>query len=351
MKKIYVIHSGCQHVNQSALAFQENMMLEKFISSFLIKDYGIDWYKFFKNKNIQKIISLKETKGIDPRYIINHPYYEFVEVIIKIIIGNNSYTADKLSSWRDIGFAKNIIKYIDIDCLGVFGFPNNMLEVFKKVGKNPIKIIEQPIGYSRAAIEIFEEEKYINPDFADSITYANKSDIYLERIDEELNLTNVICVPSEFVKLSLVKYGYPSEKIKMNPYGSYLKAIAKKDVAVNLKRNLTVLFVGQISQRKGIKYLLDAVKNIKNKDKNSIKFILVGKIFGDGNWMRNYKEYIDEYYPVVPRNEMKSIYEKSDIFVLPSLFEGSALVVYEALAHGMACIVTPNTGADMIIDQ
>ena len=35
----------------------------------------------------------------------------------------------------------------------------------------------------------------------------------------------------------------------------------------------------------------------------------------------------------------------ADVFVFPSLFEGSAVVTYEALACGLPCIVTPEAGS------
>ena len=36
---------------------------------------------------------------------------------------------------------------------------------------------------------------------------------------------------------------------------------------------------------------------------------------------------------------------EADVFVFPSLFEGSAVVTYEALACGLPSVVTPNAGS------
>jgi glycosyltransferase involved in cell wall biosynthesis len=47
----------------------------------------------------------------------------------------------------------------------------------------------------------------------------------------------------------------------------------------------------------------------------------------------------------VPDDKVPKIYRRSDVFVLPSLEEGSALVVYEAMASGLPCIVTPECGS------
>ncbi len=47
----------------------------------------------------------------------------------------------------------------------------------------------------------------------------------------------------------------------------------------------------------------------------------------------------------MPRTEVKEEFRKADIFILPSLFEGSAEVTYEALATGLPVITTAATGS------
>jgi glycosyltransferase involved in cell wall biosynthesis len=47
----------------------------------------------------------------------------------------------------------------------------------------------------------------------------------------------------------------------------------------------------------------------------------------------------------VPRSEVEKHYEWADVFLLPSICEGSATVVYEAMAKALPVICTPNTGS------
>ena len=47
----------------------------------------------------------------------------------------------------------------------------------------------------------------------------------------------------------------------------------------------------------------------------------------------------------VPRSRIAEEYENADVFVLPSISEGSATVCYEALAMGLPVITTPNAGS------
>ena len=52
-----------------------------------------------------------------------------------------------------------------------------------------------------------------------------------------------------------------------------------------------------------------------------------------------------EYIGRIPHEQIFEYFDINDVFILPSLAEGSSLSVYEALASGMPCVVTRNTGS------
>jgi glycosyltransferase involved in cell wall biosynthesis len=60
-----------------------------------------------------------------------------------------------------------------------------------------------------------------------------------------------------------------------------------------------------------------------------------------GNELRQYVEVVG----AVPRDQVCGHLQWADVFLLPSICEGSATVVYEALASGLPVICTPNTGS------
>jgi glycosyltransferase involved in cell wall biosynthesis len=102
-----------------------------------------------------------------------------------------------------------------------------------------------------------------------------------------------------------------------------------------------ILFVGQLSQRKGIKYLLEAVKQLRIPQ---LELTLVGGIVGSGKGLIAYR---DDFQHVdnVPHYEVHHYFQRADVFVYPSLHEGSAIAIYEALASGLPVITTPNSGS------
>jgi len=107
-----------------------------------------------------------------------------------------------------------------------------------------------------------------------------------------------------------------------------------------------VLFVGRFEYQKNIFNLLEAIKNIEN-----IQLILVG----NGTFKDQIQEKIKkENLPVdimgnVPFSELKSLYQSVDLFVLPSLFEGTPKVLLEAMSCSLPVLATNVEGTKEII--
>ena len=107
------------------------------------------------------------------------------------------------------------------------------------------------------------------------------------------------------------------------------------------RSSCTFLFAGGISQRKGIKYLLEAWRRIRRP---GWRLQLLGPLPRDLGPLR---PYLDEVEPLgrVAHSEMPARMAAADVFVFPSLFEGSAVVTYEALACGLPSVVSPEAGS------
>ena len=67
-------------------------------------------------------------------------------------------------------------------------------------------------------------------------------------------------------------------------------------------------------------------------------------IAGDGEALKQYRD-IFTHIRNVPYSELPRYYQSADIFVYPSLHEGSALAIYEALASGLPVVTTFNSGS------
>ncbi len=108
--------------------------------------------------------------------------------------------------------------------------------------------------------------------------------------------------------------------------------------------SLALLYVGYLRHEKGLYYLLDAMKMLK-ENMDNVKLTIVG----DGNILRDLKLRAHElnisdcvkFEGHVPIGErLFSVYREHDIFILPSISEGTPRVLLEAMCNGLAVIAT-----------
>src|SRR6185437_4891034 len=90
------------------------------------------------------------------------------------------------------------------------------------------------------------------------------------REEAEYRQADAITLPSQFTMRSFVEMGVPREKLRLVPYGVNLTSYRRSTRAAD---NFRVLFVGQLSVRKGIHYLLEVFQRADLPDSD---LVLVG---------------------------------------------------------------------------
>lgn len=163
----------------------------------------------------------------------------------------------------------------------------------------------------------------------------------------EYEEADYILLPSEFVKRSFIEKGFPEEKLLKVPYG--FTNPVKSEISptpLNKTKGFTILYVGTISIRKGIRYLIDAFNKLDVKFK---RLIIVGPDANDGALTGVYLDSSVSFTGVLKDQQLVEAYKAADVFCLPSIEDGFGLVLGEALSFGLPIITTCNTGADDII--
>ncbi|MCB9188164.1 MAG: glycosyltransferase family 4 protein [Flavobacteriales bacterium] len=225
----------------------------------------------------------------------------------------------------------------------IYSFNGASLELFETYKDTSLKVLEQTIA------PFFKEMEILEPHFSSlsnwslgELNYHSKpSQEFANRELEEMKLADKIICASDFVKDSMIELGVSSSKIKVVPYGVNLDFFQRrKEYSIHKNRKLKVLTVGRIGVRKGAHHVLEIAKRMKN----IAEFTMVGPIEVSDKALVQITEYIN-VVPSVSKEKLLDYYEDSDVFLLPSLCEGSATVVYEALAMGLPCVVTKNTGS------
>jgi glycosyltransferase involved in cell wall biosynthesis len=120
----------------------------------------------------------------------------------------------------------------------------------------------------------------------------------------------------------------------------------KIDETVQPEDCCTILFLGSWIKRKGIETLVEAAQ-LLYKSGLPVKWLLVGtcvegeKLLED--WPEGLRSFV-EVIPFYPPNIEESFFARSNIFVLPSFFEGQSLAILQALEAGRCCITTSCCG-------
>ena len=160
-----------------------------------------------------------------------------------------------------------------------------------------------------------------------------------EEAIQEFDEADYVFVPSDFCLESFVHEGFPREKLVMIPRGfdpSIYQSKPKPD------DTFRVVFVGLLTVRKGLKYLLEAWEDLALQN---AELLFVGTLHEELNdFMAPYLER-DDVRHVSFTPDPVDLYNSADVFVFPSLDEGSAKVTYEAMACGLPVITTPNSGS------
>jgi glycosyltransferase involved in cell wall biosynthesis len=172
---------------------------------------------------------------------------------------------------------------------------------------------------------------------------------YQDRTVESVAEADYICTSSTFVRQSFLKRGFDFQRLLFCPYPVDLSSFQPTMEARPANRPFTVLHTGGLSLRKGTPYLLEAFRLIRKEVPNAVLRVkrhlrndVVDIVRRNADLPIEWSDYLD-FAGHVRR------YQTSDLMLFPSVEDGFALVVAEALACGLPVITTPNTGASDLI--
>jgi len=229
----------------------------------------------------------------------------------------------------------------------VYGYEDGALASFTKAKQLGLYCIyDLPIGYWKSARLLMQNEFEYNPDWSSTLTGFNDTQTKLNKKDQELALADVIFVASSFTKKTLEHYSGNLPEIKVIPYG-FPEVNSKKEYVSLKGRKLKVLFVGGLSQRKGISYLFDAIEGMQHK----VELTIVGNKAVANCSVLNQALKLHHWIPYLSHDEVLSCMREHDVFVFPSLFEGFGLVITEAMSQGVPVITTDRTAGPDIIED
>jgi glycosyltransferase involved in cell wall biosynthesis len=255
----------------------------------------------------------------------------------------NRFSVDGVYRDLDAHIARDLKRYPNVRA--VYAYEDGALEHFREARARGIRrIYDLPIGYWQANRKISLEEAELQPGWKGTLNALSDSDAKCARKDQELELSDTIVVPSTFVKNTLDLYP-SSKRIIVNPFG-VPSNLSQPRQRTSPDQSLRVLYVGSLTQRKGIAYLFEAIEKVGK----AVMLTVIGRKVGQSDLLDQYCQK-HRWIPSLPHQEILAEMSRHDVFVFPSLFEGLALVQGEALSQGLPVITTPNSGgADILRD-
>ena len=341
---VLVSHPGGQHEARLAGALHRARLLHRLFTGFYWNSRGAIAGALYglpgqAARRIAQKAARRSLPELPPKRIAACPFLEGAYLLAKRGPLGQRYGV-QLLRWRNHLFDRSVAQSLERESpAAVVCFDSCAVETFRAARHLGIRtILDQSIAPVVAVREIYERKEELWPDFSDSMP-RDLSPARLARDAEELQLADCILAPSPFVRDALENQGVPSDRIADVPFGVDLATF--KPGPLRRSNGFRILFVGKLTQRKGLSELLEALRRLRLP---GARLELVGDLVGSGRWLPRYRN-LFERRSALGQTQLAERYRLADVFVLPSLHEGSALVTYEALASGLPVITTWQTGS------
>ncbi len=331
--------TGNANAREAALALAKAGLLREFHTTLAF--FGTGW-----SGELQRRVYPGELRKFTRR----HPWREAVRLAASRM-GCNFLTHHE-HGWASVDAVYHSLDYKVASTLdpkktsAVYCYEDGALETFRSAERIGVRrIYDLPIGYWRAARRILSEEAERRPEWAVTIGGLRDSEEKLERKDAELRLADRIVVASSFTAQTLEECPFPVAQVSVVPYGA--DEPGGERAPVRREGPLRVLFVGSLSQRKGI---ADVFESVGKMGRHAALTVIGRKTVSACKPLDEALAHC-RWIPSLPRDRILEEMRRHDVLVFPSLFEGFGLVVTEALSQGLPVITTSHTCGPDVIDD
>lgn len=353
--KVIVAIPGKGTSFQLAAALKERGMLCKFVTTVYDKDSSMLMRlikKFLSSEN-KKRADTRKCAELDDGDVIQ---YGELRGLIEILLSRFDKSGKIYRRWHDRTsdwFGRRVAALaVRENADAVIAYDTNAAGCFSALEEkapNIYRIMDMSAPCCTFMKAVYEHDMELCPEFSEKLRsertlyWQNKQ---FDRLQRELKSSQAFLVASSFVRDSLTASGYDGRRIKICPYGANFKT-AEKEYSPLVGRALEAVYVGNVTEMKGIRYLLDAVLSVPE---DKIKLTVVGAYDNSSHLFDKYMGRV-RFAGRVLHDEVENYLHQADVFVFPSLGDGMGLAVLEAMACGLPCIVSENSGVKDAIED
>ncbi|VTU35319.1 glycosyltransferase family 4 protein [Variovorax sp. PBL-E5] len=353
MKLLFSHPAGNQNVRAMLDALDRADMLARFATTLAASPHGLA-AKLLPG-GLRRELQRRQF-DLPPEKILQHPWREVARAVCGKAGWNHWLRHEEGFASID-GVIRDFDRFVAKSLPGlhrrhrlgaVYTYEDAALDTFRAAKALGLKrVYDLPISYWETGRRLMQEEMQRVPEWAETLGGGiADSQAKLDRKTQELELADLVVVPSRFVADSLPAWASQKAWV-LSPFGSPVSRGGAARPPDDPARALRVLFVGSMGQRKGLADLFAAMRLLKGEN---IELIVMGAPQTDlAFYRRQYDGFTHEGGR--PHAEVLALMRSCDVFCLPSLYEGRALVMQEAMSQGLPVVITPNTGGDdLVID-
>jgi glycosyltransferase involved in cell wall biosynthesis len=169
------------------------------------------------------------------------------------------------------------------------------------------------------------------------------------RVLRDCNEADCLLVNSDFVKRTFVEQGFSPELIEVAYLGVNEQFYSiKQDYSI--KGPVRLLFTGNFEIRKGVATLLECLRNLRRGGMD-VRLRLVGNVSNASACLRDTDSEFFTHTPFVPQEQLSQSLSEADLFVFPTLAEGSSRSAMEAAAAGVPVVTTKSCGLPLSAEK
>ena len=348
---IVVLHpTGNRNVRAVLTGLHDAGLLAEFSTTLAFRSSSV-WLDFLPT-GLRKEL-LRRSYDIPHSLVHTRPWREAVRLFIEQRLLRGLTT-------RETGWTSINAVYRDLDkhvarrlpglkgLRGVYAYEYGAYNSFAQAEQSGLKrFYDLPIAYHQVTQRLIEEEATRFPQWAVTLTGRLDDAEMIALKDDELRRADVVFCPSRFVADSLPAWVRTSKDVFVAPFGSPVNTENVKRIHAGRDRKLRVLFAGSMSQRKGLGDLFAAMHRLRQTE---IELVVMGSPLAPMEfYRREYPDFVHE--PTRPHAEVLRLMRSCDVLVLPSLVEGRALVMQEAMSQGLPILITANTGGEDLVES
>lgn len=331
---IDVVYSGVHTAFECALAAQELGVLREFHCSFY--DSPGCWGGVASRLLGSERLLNRRVEGLNVQRVFEHPWPWLKNALLNRFGGE----LESLEMFKafDLGYAERLRKSPPSVLVTTERCASESLRTARDLGVHTLHDCPQfhPVALNRLMEEAAEHAGLVWKGFADGPAM-------IERKVEEFELADRLMVYSDFQKASFLSEGVALERLFVNPLwvdvNFWCPLESRYDKSS--KAALELLFVGELSLRKGLPFLFEALRLLDEP----VHLTLAGRFTGQFPIPDQVgKAKVTALGPVT-KYCLRELYAQSDLMVLPSVADAFGWVAVEAMACGVPVLLTKNCGA------